>query len=57
MATHDLFRARETCDTVGLLVQGKLRAEWEASEVKDRDLEAAYLDLVSDNNLSPTPVD
>lgn len=48
MATHDLFRAKETCDTVGLLVQGSLRAEWKASEVKDRDLEAAYLDLVSD---------
>lgn len=48
MATHDLFRARETCDTVGLLVQGSLRAEWDASEVKDKDLEAAYLDLVTD---------
>ena len=47
MATHDLFRARETCDTVGLLVQGVLRAEWDASEVKDKDLEAAYLDLVT----------
>lgn len=50
MATHDLFRARETCDTVGLLVQGSLRAEWNASEVKDRDLEAAYLDLVRDQS-------
>jgi ABC-2 type transport system ATP-binding protein len=47
MATHDLFRARDTCDTVGLLVHGKLQAEWDASEVKDRDLEAAYLDLVT----------
>lgn len=47
MATHDLFRARETCDTVGLLVHGTLRAEWAASEVKDRDLEAAYLEVVS----------
>lgn len=48
MATHDLFRARETCDSVGLLVKGRLRAQWEASEVKDRDLEAAYLDIVTD---------
>jgi len=47
MATHDLFRARETCDKVGLLVNGTLRAEWNAAEVKDRDLEAAYLDVVS----------
>lgn len=50
MATHDLFRARETCDTVGLLVHGVLRAEWDASDVQDRDLEAAYLDLVSDRS-------
>ena len=50
MATHDLFRARETCDTVGLLVRGSLRAEWAASEVKDRDLEAAYLDVVAAGN-------
>jgi ABC-2 type transport system ATP-binding protein len=48
MATHDLFRARDTCDTVGLLVHGVLRAEWDAGEVHDRDLEAAYLDLVTD---------
>jgi len=47
MATHDLFRARDTCDTVGLLVRGSLRAEWAAGEVKDRDLEAAYLDVVT----------
>lgn len=47
MATHDLFRARETCDTIGLLVDGQLRKEWQASDVADRELEAAYLDLVS----------
>ncbi|KAA3606687.1 MAG: ABC transporter ATP-binding protein [Planctomycetota bacterium] len=52
MATHDLFRARDTCDTVGLLVHGTLRAEWKASEVQDHDLdlEAAYLDLVNDSS-------
>ena len=53
MATHDLFRARETCDKVGLLVNGTLRAEWDASEVKDRDLEAAYLEVVSGETASP----
>ena len=47
MATHDLFRARDACDTVGLLVHGQLEAEWDASEVHDRDLEAAYLDIVA----------
>ena len=53
MATHDLFRARETCDKVGLLVNGTLRAEWNASEVKDRDLEAAYLEVVSGETNAP----
>lgn len=53
MATHDLFRARETCDTVGLLVQGSLRAEWAAADVKDRDLEAAYLDVVAAGDRAP----
>ncbi|MEM7515737.1 MAG: ABC transporter ATP-binding protein [Planctomycetota bacterium] len=53
MATHDLFRARETCDTVGLLVSGSLRAEWSASEVQDRDLEAAYLEVVSGETAEP----
>ena len=53
MASHDLFRAKETCDTVGLLVQGSLRAEWAASEVKDRDLEAAYLEIVTDRDPAP----
>ena len=57
MATHDLFRARETCDRIGLLVEGQLRAEWEASEVKDRDLEASYLDLVSGKNSTQAPID
>ena len=57
MATHDIFRARETCDRIGLLVEGQLRAEWEASEVKDRDLEASYLDLVSGKKLTQTPID
>ena len=57
MATHDLFRARETCDRIGLLVEGQLRAEWEASEVKDRDLEASYLDLVSGKNSTQASID
>ena len=54
MATHDLFRAKESCDKVGLLVKGSLRAEWAASEVKDRDLEAAYLEVVTAGNEPPS---
>ncbi len=50
MATHDLFRARETCDTVGLLVKGSLRAEWDSDQVKDRDLEAAYLEVIQEGS-------
>ena len=47
MATHDLFRARETCDTIGLLMNGSIHAEWAADEIEDRELEAAYLDVVT----------
>ncbi len=46
MATHDLFRARESCDSIGLLVGGVLQAQWAADELDDRALESAYLERV-----------
>ncbi|MFG0319941.1 MAG: ABC transporter ATP-binding protein [Planctomycetota bacterium JB042] len=44
MATHDLFRAKESCDTVGLLVGGRLLHAWRGDEIRSTDLEAAYLE-------------
>ncbi|MEM9379337.1 MAG: ABC transporter ATP-binding protein [Planctomycetota bacterium] len=46
MATHDLFRARATCDEVGLLAAGRLRHHWAGDEVGATDLESVYLETV-----------
>lgn len=43
MATHDLFRAREDASRVGMLVGGKLIAEYGNQEIKNADLEKLYL--------------
>ncbi|MBL8862343.1 MAG: ABC transporter ATP-binding protein [Planctomycetes bacterium] len=47
MATHDLFRAREDAARVGILVGGRLVAQYSAKDVKDRDLEEIYLERIS----------
>lgn len=44
MATHDLFRAREVGDTIGLMRAGRLRRTLAASSVTAQDLEALYLE-------------
>ena len=43
MATHDLFRAREDASRVGMLVHGKLIAEYATNDLKQTDLEKLYL--------------
>lgn len=48
MATHDLFRAKETGTRIGIMRQGVLRAEFLASEVSHSDLERAYLQAMED---------
>ncbi len=44
MATHDLFRARQVGDTIGLMRAGKLRRTLPAASVTAQDLEALYLE-------------
>ncbi|MET0337961.1 MAG: ABC transporter ATP-binding protein [Caulobacter sp.] len=44
MATHDLFRARQVGDTIGLMRAGKLRRTLAAASVTAQDLEALYLE-------------
>lgn len=48
MATHDLFRAKETGTRIGIMRQGVLRSEFLASEVSHSDLERAYLQAMED---------
>ena len=44
MATHDLFRAREDATRVGILIGGKLAAEYSRKELEKADLEKLYLE-------------
>lgn len=48
MATHDLFRAKETGTQIGIMRQGVLRAQFAAVELSHSDLEREYLGLMSD---------
>jgi ABC-2 type transport system ATP-binding protein len=47
MATHDLFRARQVGDTIGLMRAGRLRRVLPAASVTAQDLEALYLEEMS----------
>ena len=43
LATHDLFRARQVADRVGILRRGEKRAELDARSLDGAQLEALYL--------------
>lgn len=43
MASHDLFRVRETADRIGILKQGALVEELNAKEISANNLEEMYL--------------
>jgi ABC-2 type transport system ATP-binding protein len=43
MATHDLFRAKESSTRVGIMKHGKLVARLDTSEIGHADLESIYL--------------
>jgi len=43
MATHDLFRARETGTRIGIMRGGVLRAEFAAKDLSPTELERVYL--------------
>ena len=44
MATHDLFRAKETGSRVGIMKQGRLVATLDTEEIGHADLERLYLE-------------
>jgi ABC-2 type transport system ATP-binding protein len=48
MATHDLFRAKETCDRIGIMKHGRLMQTLSAAEVDHAELERIYLDHMRD---------
>lgn len=47
MSTHDIFRARETADTVGILNKGKLVMQKTKAELAGEDLEKLYLQYMA----------
>ncbi|MCC5887435.1 MAG: ABC transporter ATP-binding protein [Gammaproteobacteria bacterium] len=53
MATHDLFRARQDASRVGILRSGRLVRELEGPEIREQDLEAAYLRAIEESASSP----
>jgi ABC-2 type transport system ATP-binding protein len=46
MASHDIFRVRETCNRIGILKHGKLIKEMDAREVTSNELENIYLNFM-----------
>ena len=43
MSTHDVFRAKQLADRVGIMSRGRLVAEWTRDELAAQDLEELYL--------------
>jgi ABC-2 type transport system ATP-binding protein len=43
MSTHDVFRAKQLADRVGIMSRGRLVAEWTRAELLAQDLEELYL--------------
>tara|TARA_B100001250_G_C19703150_1_gene745710 strand:+ start:205 stop:915 length:711 start_codon:yes stop_codon:yes gene_type:complete len=46
MASHDIFRVRETCNRIGIIKKGKLVKEMVTSEVSTNELENIYIDYM-----------
>ena len=46
MASHDIFRVRETCHKIGILKNGSLVKEMLSKEVSSLELERIYLDYM-----------
>ena len=43
MSTHDIFRAKEISDTIGIMKEGRLVMKSSREELKNKDLEELYL--------------
>ena len=46
MASHDIFRVRETCNKIGILKNGKLIKEMDTQNVSSNELENIYLNFM-----------
>ena len=48
MSTHDIFRAKEMADTVGIMTAGKLVGNKTKAELENADLNQIYLDYIEE---------
>ena len=46
MASHDIFRVRETCNRIGIIKKGELVKEMQTSDVSTKQLEKIYIDYI-----------
>ena len=46
MASHDIFRIRETCNRIGIIKNGELLKEMETSDVSTNELENIYIEYM-----------
>ncbi|MCU0337809.1 MAG: ATP-binding cassette domain-containing protein [Sediminibacterium sp.] len=46
MASHDIFRIRETADKIGILHRGKILKELHSADVSASDIESIYLEYM-----------
>jgi ABC-2 type transport system ATP-binding protein len=46
MASHDIFRVRETCNRIGIIKSGELVKEMDTSDVSTKELEKIYIDYM-----------
>ena len=46
MASHDIFRVRETCDRIGIIKNGELIKEMKTSDVTTKELENIYIKYI-----------
>ncbi|HTR99005.1 MAG TPA: ABC transporter ATP-binding protein [Bacteroidota bacterium] len=50
MSTHDIFRAKEAADTVGIMNRGRLVMQRSARELAGEDLERVYMQHIAGHN-------
>ena len=46
MASHDIFRVRETCDRIGILRNGSLIDQMDTANVTTNELEKIYIEYM-----------
>lgn len=51
MSTHDIFRAKQAADTIGIMNSGRLVMERRKEDLADEDLEALYVEYMAGDGL------